>query len=273
MLIDLHTHSNASDGILPPNKLVQLAKKEGLAAIALTDHDTVKGIETALEAGYQHGIIVVPSVELSTEYNNYEIHILGYFIDYLDKEFLNYLEMFILSRNSRGREIVNKLNDLGILLEWGNIAEMFGNGSVGRPHIARALMDRGYVGSMDEAFYKYLNPGAPAFVPRLKSDPAEAVRMIKSAKGIPVLAHPGLLASSSLIRKLISFGIMGIEVYYPLHASEDIQYFKSICEKHNLVATGGSDYHGIGQDIKKRIGLSNVNFGVLEELKKLSESL
>ena len=140
---------------------------------------------------------------------------------------------------------------------------------MGRPHIARGLMDKGYVASMEEAFLKYLNPGKPAFVPRLKMEPKEAINLIKKAKGIPVLAHPGLLHDSNLAIKLISCGLMGIEVSYPLHTQQDIEYYTALCGEYNLLATGGSDFHGVGMDLRKKIGLSAVNYEIVEKLRML----
>jgi predicted metal-dependent phosphoesterase TrpH len=269
MLADLHTHSTASDGILSPYELVKLAKARNLAAIAITDHDTVDGLSEGLEAGKQLGITVVPGIELSTQVGNWEIHILGYFIDYSDGKLNATLEKYTSARLRRGEVIIQKLKELGIYLDWESILNRHGEGSVGRPHIARALMANGYVDSIEEAFHKYLNPGTPAFVPRLKLEPFEAIKMIRSAFGIPVLAHPGLLHSSNLIDQLISYGLMGIEVYYPLHTPFQVEYYSYLCEKNGLVPTGGSDFHGIGTSSKKTIGLSTVDYEVVEKLKKL----
>lgn len=272
MLADLHTHTNASDGILSPFELVKLAKKQGLAAIAITDHDTVDGLEAGIEAGKKVGITVVPGVELSTQLGKDEIHILGYFIDYTDPDFRAALKSYSLARINRGKKIVEKLQDLGIYVDWNKIMNRFGKGSIGRPHIARALLEKEYVGSIEEAFDKYLNPGASAYVPRLKLEPKEAIKLIKSAKGVPVLAHPGIIQSPNLVARLVPCGLMGIEVYYPLHDLTHIQYYKSLCKKYNLVATGGSDYHGIGADSKKKLGLSYVGYHVVEKLRALKGS-
>jgi len=273
MLADLHTHSSASDGVLSPTELVQLAKTEGLAAIAITDHDTISGLAAGIEAGRQLGISVIPGIELSTQLGDREIHILGYLLDYRDETFLSTLQIYTSARKSRGKKIIEKLKKLGIDLEWEEILHKAGEGSVGRLHIARALMEQGYVDSIEEAFHKYLNPGTPAFVPRLKLEPREAINLIKSVHGIPVLAHPGLLNSAKLIEELISLGLMGLEVYYPLHGPQEVEYFAALCKVRGLIATGGSDFHGIGSDNRKRIGLASVNYEVIEQLKNLKEKI
>jgi predicted metal-dependent phosphoesterase TrpH len=269
MLADLHTHSTISDGILSPSELVQLAKKESLGAIALTDHDTVDGIDAALEAGRKSGLIVIPGIELSTQLENYEIHILGYYVDYKNKRFISFLKKYSQARLDRGRKIVEKLTKIGIILDWESILLRFGQGSVGRLHIARTLLEKGYVNSIDEAFRKYLIPGAPAFVSRLKLDPLEAIKMIKAVGGIPVLAHPGILGSNSIIKELISYGIMGVEVYYPLHTASEIKHFLSLCKEYDLLPTGGSDFHGIGTESKKKLGLASVDLEVVKRMNKL----
>lgn len=273
MLADLHTHSSASDGILSPYELVQLARNNGLAAIAITDHDTVDGLSAGLKAGEQLGITIVPGIELSTQLNKLEIHILGYLIDYRDKTFRSILEKYTFARVNRGKRIVEKLKKIGINLDWEHILNEYGNGSVGRPHIARALLEKGYVDSIEEAFYKFLNPGTPAFVSRLKLEPIEAIDLIRSVRGIPVLAHPGLINSSEIIDKLVYSGLMGIEVYYPLHGPKEVEYYSSLCNKKGLIATGGSDYHGIGTASKKKIGLSSVSYKVIEQLEELKNKL
>ena len=179
--IDLHVHSNASDGTLTPTEVVRLAKESGLSAIALTDHDTVDGIKEAIEAGKQYGVQVIPGIELSAEYKSGDLHILGLNVDYTDEEFRKKVAVCRDSRDNRNKKMIKKLNEQGISVTWDIMLERFGANSITRAHFAKYLMDEGYVADKDEAFRKYLNPGCPCYVSREKISPKEAIEIIEES--------------------------------------------------------------------------------------------
>ncbi|ABW19088.1 PHP domain-containing protein [Alkaliphilus oremlandii] len=242
--IDMHTHSTASDGVYRPKELVEYALEKGLSGIAITDHDTIDGIEEAVDhASIYKDFIVIPGIELSAEYHGEEVHILGYGIDYKNsslKEKLRYLEK---ERRDRAYKIVSKLNSMGMKLDYESIMQTVQNGVVGRPHIARALVEHGYVKNLEEAFNKYLAQDAAAYVPRAKLSPQEAIGLIKAARGISVLAHPGLIQSDKIIEDILTLGIDGIEVYHSEHTGSLSRKFLEMAEEHNLFVTAGSDFH------------------------------
>ncbi|SFH49176.1 hypothetical protein SAMN05192551_101200 [Tindallia magadiensis] len=242
--IDLHTHSNASDGILSPRSLVQYAVEHGLSGIALTDHDTLAGIsEAECEASKINNFIFVPGIELSTEYNNIEIHILGYHINLNDEIFRKKISIISDARTSRLNQMVSKLQNIGIEFNSDTLNNLEKIKNPGRLHLARVLKNMKVVSTIDEAFQKYLSRGSPGYFPRFKLTPNEAIHLIRMANGIPVLAHPGLIKSDELVSYLMKYPFEGIEVYYPSHSKADIQKYTSIAQKHDLLITGGSDFH------------------------------
>lgn len=271
MSADLHIHTTASDGTFSPSQVVQLAQQKSLKGIAITDHDTTDGIAEALKEGERLNLKVVPGIEISTHLNQEEIHILGYFIDYQADFLQNQLHHLRRERILRNKKIIKKLNQLGYELEWEEVLTLAGQGSVGRPHIAMALQKKGYIRSIEEGFHKLLNHGAPAFVPRKKLTPQEAINMIHKSQGVAVLAHPGLLKDKTIIKELLSWGLDGVEVYYPLHKAQEISYFENLCQKYKLIATGGSDFHGVGSETKTNIGAASVSFHTITLLKEISK--
>jgi predicted metal-dependent phosphoesterase TrpH len=276
-LIDLHTHSTASDGSMEPDELVKYAKSCGLAAIALTDHDTVEGIKEAYEEGLRIDFEVIPGLEISVDFEP-EMHILGYFIgnSYLDiEDILIYLRK---SREERNPKIIKKLNDMGFDINMGEVSKAAIRGVVGRAHIAKVLVDKGYVGSVGEAFDKLLSSGRPAFVKRDKFTPEQGINEIIKAGGIPVLAHPIYLDRSyaeldRLLFELKIIGLKGIEAYYVDNRPEDTESLVKLAHKHGLLITGGSDFHGtFKSDIQIGVGYGNLNipYELLEKLKEVS---
>lgn len=242
--IDMHTHSTASDGLYSPSRLVEYALEKGLSGIAITDHDTIGGIEEAIQqASYYKDFIIIPGIELSTEYNNEEIHILGYRIDYTNENLLKVLQSLQVSRNMRALKIVDKLISLGLEISYEDITQIAGQGAIGRPHIARALIQKGYVENNEEAFKKYLGKESPAYVPKQKLTPIDAIDIIRSAGGVSVAAHPGLLKSITNLEYLIEIGIEGIEVYHSDHTIDKSLKYLELAKKHNLLITAGSDFH------------------------------
>jgi 3',5'-nucleoside bisphosphate phosphatase len=245
--IDLHIHSTASDGRLTPAAVVRQAADDGLTIIALADHDTVDGIAPALEAARAYpGFTVIPGVEISTDIPHGELHVLGYFINYNDPTFGSSLERFRNSRLERARKMVAKLEDLGIHIEWQRVQEIAGDSSVGRPHIAQAMLEGGHITTMKQAFDYYLARDKPAYVEREKMTPRQTMDLITGARGLPVLAHPLTLDDpEAMIREVKPYGLAGLEVYYGGYTEADINGLLRLTRKYGLIPTGGSDFHGI----------------------------
>jgi predicted metal-dependent phosphoesterase TrpH len=248
-MIDLHTHTTYSDGSSSPAQLAEEAAALGLTAVAVTDHDTVDGLPEALAAGERLGIRVVPGVEINLEHERITMDMLGYFLggcpsDELKQE----LAELRVYRDERNARIVERLAGLGFVLDAADLAAAE-NGSVGRPHIGEAMVRRGYVGSISEAFELYLRRGAPAWVDRRRLSLGAAVRLLRASGGLPVLAHPGIIRTDAagldhLLRDAVRAGIAGLECYYPLHDATAVKAFLVLAGKYGLVATGGSDFHG-----------------------------
>jgi len=253
---DLHLHTTASDGRLAPREIVSLAVRVGLDVIAVTDHDTIDGVVPALNAAQAFpSITVIPGVEINTDVPRGEVHILGYFIDYTDKKLAATLQKLRDSRRERAQKMIAKLGKLGMKIEWQRVSELVQGGSVCRPHIARALFEKGYVGSEKEAFDKYIGHDGPAYVERYKLLPVEAVELILDAKGLPVLAHPADISDlNALVPKLKEIGLVGIEIYYRDYRSDIIAGLLKIAKQYTLVPTGGTDYHAFGDGSEVMIG-------------------
>ncbi len=245
-LFDLHTHTKYSDGLLTPGELVRKASAIGLSGISITDHDSIDGIPEAIaESKMINDFEVVPGIELSCVEGDEEIHILGYFIDYQSTQLKNALIQIIDERWIRGEKILKKLELLGIKLPIeAIIEEARKSGFIGRATIARNLIDFGYVRSIPEAFYLYLDKDRPAYVERFELRVKEAIELIHSIGGISVLAHPGLLLKRETVTFCIEKGIMGIECFHTKHSKEDTEFFAKLCIMNDLLQTGGSDFHG-----------------------------
>lgn len=250
MSADLHIHSVYSDGSFTPQELIDMAQKKGLKTVALADHDTVEGVEKMIKKGNQKGIEVIPAIELSTFKEKAEIHILGYYIDYNLPDLLRVVKSIFDSRLERARKMVEKLNNIGIKVEYQDVEDIAGDKYVGRPHIARALVNAGYIDEMGEAFTeKYIGNGGQAYVPKFQLTPEEAINIILKAGGIPVLGHPyfinkGEPFNAEDIQGLVKKGLAGIEVYHSKHDNRTSMYYLQIARKLNLLVTGGSDFHG-----------------------------
>jgi hypothetical protein len=260
---DLHIHTRASDGKVTAEEAVWIAHQVRLAAISIADHDTVSGIEAALKVGKEYGIEVIPGVELSSEVKGTELHFLGYFIDWRKKWFQNKLSEFKEARKNRAKEILEKLQRLGMEIPYEVLISLDGK-VLGRPHIAQIMLDWGYVKTIDEAFDKYLGLGKPAYVKKFPLSPAEAIRMIRRLEGIPVLAHPVFAHADDMLPELIELGLRGIEVYYSRHDAQTIDHYEKLAQKHGLLITGGSDAHGP----EILMGSVRIPYSLVEELKK-----
>ena len=273
MRADLHLHTTASDGRLTPQELVQKAVELKLDVIAITDHDSVEGIPPALEAAKNFTqLMVIPGVEINTDVPKGEVHILGYFIDYRDPGLNRTLEELRNSRNERGKKMVARLAEIGINIDWGRVQELAGGGSIGRPHIAQAMLEQGCVSSLREAFTKYIGRNGPAYVERKKLTPIEAVKVVLDANGLPVLAHPADIEKlEPFLLQLKKARIVGIEIYYNGYNPKTIAQLKRFAQKLDLIACGGSDYHGLGEYIGADIGSVNLPGESVEQLISLSK--
>lgn len=267
---DLHLHTLFSDSTYTAQELIQEAKKADLACIAVVDHDTVLGIEPSLEAARTNNIEVLPGIELTAEYNDLEIHILGYIIDYKNQSLLEKLEFLSKNRIERIYKMVDKLKSIGIGLEAKDVFDLARQGTVGRLHVAGALVKEGWVTSVNEAFQKYIGDKCPGYILGFRLSPAEAIRLIKGAGGIPVLAHPHTIAQDNLIPELVNSGIMGLEVYYPDYTTAMIDSYLNLADKYNLLITGGSDCHGQAKP-EVRIGSVKIPHELVEKLKEAKE--
>jgi predicted metal-dependent phosphoesterase TrpH len=243
--VDLHTHSTRSDGACAPAEVARAARAAGLAAFALTDHDTVDGLAEAEAGAAAAGIEFVAGVEVSAyDERCGSVHVLGYCVRADDPGLRATLEGFRIRRAERAREIVARLNRLGVALAFEEVEARAAGAAIGRPHVARALLDGGWVASWEEAFGRYLGAGRPAYVPTRHATPEEAVAAIRAAGGVAVLAHPGARTPDEAIRRWRDRGLDGLEVWHPDHDPERVRHLRRLAGRLDLLATGGSDWHG-----------------------------
>lgn len=269
---DLHIHTKFSDGTFSPERIVREAHRLGLSCIAITDHDTVCAIEPAMREAEGLDIELIPGVELAAETGDYEIHILGYFIDWRAGWFGRKLEQICDVRRRRALAIIEKLRAFDISLDSDEVMREAAVGSVGRLHIARIMERRGFVHSIQEAFNKYIGNGRPCYVKKFRLTPAEAINMIYRLKGLAVLAHPYTIGNDELIPGFVQLGLRGIEVYYPEHNRSATGHYRDLAEKYGLLITGGSDCHGLGKD-RVLMGEVKIPYDLVEALKKEAEAL
>src|SRR5919108_1012786 len=271
--VDLHSHTTASDGTLAPRELVKLAAKHGVRVLAVTDHDSTSGLPEAMAEAAQHNIEIVPGLEINCDVPGAEIHVLGYCVDWQADWFQAFLGEQRAERTARVHRMVERLGELGVPLTADEVFAICKEGSPGRPHVAQAMVNRGYVRSIRGAFDRYLRADGPANVPRRRLTPVEAVAVVRRANGVPVLAHPGLANRDELIPELVQAGLAGIETYYPEHSAGQIEAYRNLCRQHDLVATGGSDYHGPQTGRAATLGSPQVPLEVWHELKARAERL
>ncbi|MCX7841967.1 MAG: PHP domain-containing protein [Clostridia bacterium] len=273
-LIDLHTHSTISDGSMTPSELVRHAKSAGLVALALTDHDSVDGVEEALAEGKRIGIEVIPGLEISVDFKP-EMHILGYFPEQAYKRIETVLDLLRESRQLRNPRIIDKLNEMGFDITMKEVEAEAGKGIVGRPHIAKVLLAKGYVSSVEDAFDRLLGCGKPAYFKKERLTPEEGIKEILKAGGVPVLAHPiylghSLEALDKLLGELAQVGLKGIEAIYVDNTKEETGNLLRLAIKHKLLVTGGSDFHGSYKpdiEIGKGRGNLEVTYDLLKKIK------
>jgi hypothetical protein len=243
--IDLHLHSNRSDGLLEPAAVIAAAREAGLRAVALTDHDTLNGVGEAAEAAAEIGLPFVPGIEFSCYHDSGSTHLLGYFVDHGHAELVEYLARARQLRFERAQEMVEKLKQLGVDLTVDDVrAQASEQGLIARPHVARALVAGGWVKDYNEAFYRFIAAGQPAYVPTWRLSPADGIRRLQEAGGLAILAHGGKSHSESAIRALVDAGLDGLETLHPEHGPYEVRRLRRLAEQHELLETGGSDWHG-----------------------------
>jgi predicted metal-dependent phosphoesterase TrpH len=265
--IDLHAHTYFSDGLLSPEDLVQRAIARQLAALAITDHDSVEALPRA-RAAARPGLEIVPGIEISSAMDGADLHLLGYYLDASHAPLLERLTRFQAERRQRARQIVERLAELGVHLEAGEVLASSGPGVVGRPHVAAALVAGGHVADFDEAFRRYLGVHGVAYVPRPHFHPDEAIALIHAANGLSVLAHPGPSLPDRVVERLVEGGLRGIEVWHPLHSNTTVRRYRALAHRLGLLETGGSDFHGQPRGVD--LGELDVPAGVLDRLKQVA---
>jgi predicted metal-dependent phosphoesterase TrpH len=244
MFADLHLHTRFSDGTYSPEELVLQAQRHGLAAVALTDHDTVEGCEPTAPLCAAAGIEFIAGTELTAEQGGHEIHILGYFVDTGNPTLLRELAKFQAVRQNRVREMVARLNQLGLPLQAEAVFALANCRSPGRPHVARALVQAGLCRGLDEAFEKFLKKHRPAYVPKFKMSAAESIELIHQTAGVAVMAHPGLNRTDEVIPVMVEAGMDGIECFHTKHSTAMVEHYLELADRFHLLVTGGSDCHG-----------------------------
>jgi len=263
---DLHTHTTYSDGLLSPPEVVSQAKAANLRAIAITDHDEISGIDAALNAAKAFDVEIVSGVELSVTHKGIDVHVLGYFVDHHNPKLIAFVKDFQQERRLRLDRILAKLEVMGKPLSRESVLIKAGAGSVGRPHIADAMVDAGFVESYYDAFNQYLADGRPAYVPKKKLAAADAIKLLHDTGGLAAIAHPGLDVPDEIILEMVHAGIDAIETVHPRHGDARRQHYSSLAEAHGLLTTGGSDFHG-GRKINERLGDFRVTYEVVEKMK------
>jgi len=273
--VDLHLHSTASDGVYTPSEIVHTALERELAVIALTDHDTLGGVAEAQQAAVGTGLEIIAGVEVNSEGDWGDLHILGYYVDLENGPLRERLEAVRDVRVGRARKMVERLTEMGMPLAWEDVRKLAGGASVGRPHVARALVNRGYVRTTQEAFDRFIANDGPAYVPRMRLSPPEVIQTLIGAGGVPVLAHAAHSGKEAvaLIPELVGYGLRGLEVYYPHHSPEEIEMLLGLCREYGLLVTGGSDFHGPGSSEGTQLGSVHVPLECVERLREAAGCL
>jgi predicted metal-dependent phosphoesterase TrpH len=266
-LADLHIHTYFSDSTSSPQEVVDDALKCGLSCIAITDHDIVEGVAPTIEAALPHSLEIVSGIELSSELENCDIHILGYFVDFQKGPLLDKIEVFLDARVERMKQMIMNLKNVGVNnIEFEEVCALTKSRAVGRAHLAMMLQQKGWVSNFKSAFEKYLGPGCPGYAPKYKQTPFEAIELIRSSGGVAVMAHPMLTQKDELIPRFAAAGLKGLEVYYPNCMPTITQFYERIALKNGLIATGGSDAHGKAKSYTY-IGKQSVPYHVVEQLR------
>lgn len=267
--VDLHLHTTASDGTHTPSQIVQMAQALGLRAIAITDHDCMAGVREATAAAAGSALLVIPGVELSTDVPEGEVHVLGYYLDDANPELQTLLAKLRGARLQRARRMVEKLAALGLPLSWDRVQAIANGAAVGRPHVARALLEAGHVSSVQDAFSLYIGRHGPAYVERYRLTPAEAVALVRRLGGLPVLAHPSFVPNlPERLPQLVAAGLTGMEVWYTGYSPDTTSELSALARQYGLVETGGSDFHGVSVMPSAILGAVPVPYAAVEELER-----
>ncbi len=265
--VDMHMHTTCSDGALSPTELIQKAKQVGLAAISITDHDNFAAVQEAKPLAEALGIELIAGVEVSTSHEEHDVHILGYFIKTDDSPLSDYLAYCRKQRLERTERIVDRLNKQGVKIRVEHVLEKASGGSVGRPHIAAVLQEKGYVENYNEAFIKYIGTNCPAYEKSIESKPAEVISLINEAGGLSFLAHPGRQVPDNTVRHLIDSGLDGLEIVHPSHNANHQEYYRAIANEYFLLMSGGSDYHGAKPQDEENFGSLHIDYSWLQKMK------
>ncbi|MFQ3548771.1 MAG: PHP domain-containing protein [Armatimonadota bacterium] len=266
-IADLHIHSTYSDGRMTPAEIIQIASDRGLSAVSITDHDNIDGLEEAILEAKKHNIELVPGIELSANIMDTEVHILGYYINWQDVGFVDRLNQIKSVRNQRGLKMVEVLNNQGLNLCFDRVEEIAQGGVVGRPHIARAIVETGAVSTVDAAFGKYLGDKLPAYIPASTITGEEAIDLIKSVGGVASLAHPGKLKNVDIIKTALESGMKAIEVWHPDHSRSNRNFLKKFASSNSIIPTGGSDAHYSDKRTGYGVGQVTISYDFVERLK------
>jgi predicted metal-dependent phosphoesterase TrpH len=264
--VDLHTHSHYSDGTESPRRVVELAKAAGVSALSLTDHDILDGHPEAEAACRELGLEFIPGVEFSSSTNGLEVHMLGFLVDAAHAPFRQVLERQRVRRLARIHDMVGKLRAVGVMITVEDVLAASGKGVIGRPHVAQALLNRGYVATLREAFDRYIGPKGPGFISGSPTPPEDAIRIIREAGGVPVLAHPVYLKDDNLIDGMVREGLAGLEVYHSSHPPDVVARYEQLADRFGLLRTGGSDFHGAAKE-GAPVGSVDVPYACVERLK------
>ncbi len=263
--VDLHMHTNCSDGAKTPSELLAIVRSKKLSAFAVTDHDTIEGYLAIKEMLTDDDPILISGVELSVSLEDGDMHLLAYLFDHENEEFINALKDFQVTREKRGMKMVEKLNELGLDISYEDVVKESNGSVVGRPHIARALFNKKMTSYYEEAFHKYISDAGPAFVAKENFTSQDAIDLVHNAGGLVVLAHPGINNKEKYLQELVGLGLDGIEAYHSSHKVADSDRYKHLADRHHLLITGGSDYHGIS-DRHGSVGSQRVPYECFEKL-------
>ncbi|MBN1573334.1 MAG: PHP domain-containing protein [Deltaproteobacteria bacterium] len=282
-MIDLHTHTTASDGTLTPEQLIRHAHEIGISAISVTDHDTTDGVAIARTEAEKRGVFFIQGIEISAEYSDQgTMHILGYFIDENNDRMIEVLDFLKRSRRLRNPKMIKLLNEAGISITMEDVVNEAGGGQVGRPHFARTMIKKGFASSINEVFDKYIKKGGPCYVNKERLSPEKSIELILTAGGIPVIAHPKTLGVSDhgdlkkLIIELMDYGLMGMECYYFSHTKAETEGYIELAEELGLLVTGGTDFHGENKpNIRLGVGKGDLKIpdDLAEKLKAAHEKM
>lgn len=271
LLVDLHCHTTFSDGLLTPEQVVSRARELGLVAVGITDHDAIDGIEKAASCGRSLGVEVVPGVEMSCNVNGVDLHMLGYYLDFRSSDVQEFFAGLRHHRSERARLMVEKMRELGVRVSFDDVRAVARGAAVGRPHVAQTLVNAGAVRSVEEAFRRYIGYDGPAYVPKKKLEPREAVEFTRRHGGVAVIAHPGTYHQDDVVYAAIAAGVDGIEVWHPDHNERAVARYEEIAQKNGLLTSGGSDCHGGRKNGKVFLGEVTVPYECLARIKRLAK--